>query len=63
MIVSHDDIQMKEAKNVEDKNNEKLNEDDENDPVVNEIDVYLSRTLSNNIYVLQVNIITYFCII
>jgi hypothetical protein len=54
---------MKEAKNVEDKNNEKLNEDDENDPVVNEIDVYLSRTLSNNIYVLQVNIITYFCII
>jgi hypothetical protein len=28
---------------------------DEDDPIVKEIDVYLSRRLSNNIFVLQVN--------
>ena len=29
--------------------------DDDLDPVVKEIDVYLAKSLSNNIYVLQVN--------
>jgi hypothetical protein len=51
MIVD-EHIQTNEAE----KNSKKLNDPDENDPVVNEIDVYLSRSLSNNVYVLQVKI-------
>lgn len=54
MIVD-EHIQTNEAEN----NNKKLNDPDENDPVVNEIDVYLSRSLSNNVYVLQVKICSF----
>ena len=32
-----------------------LEDDESDDEVLNEIDVYLSKTLANNIYILQVN--------
>ncbi len=35
-----------------------LENDESDDEVLNEIDVYLSKTLANNIYILQVNLIS-----
>jgi hypothetical protein len=33
-----------------------LNEDEDEDPVVNEIDIFHSKSLANNIYILQVKL-------
>ena len=45
--------------NLVDTNSARVEEpDNDHDPVVKELDVYLARTLANNIFVLQVEIFT-----